>query len=248
MPEPVPAVEVRELVKRYHGQAAAAVCGVSLEVRDGELFCLLGPNGAGKSTILSILTTTLAPDSGSVRIVGHDVVIDQALVRRELGVVLQQPSIDLNLTAEQNLRMHAVLYGLVPWRPAYRLMPAAYRRRVAELAELLGLEAEVRRPARALSGGMRRRLEIARALMHNPRVLILDEPTAGLDPDTRHALWDHLNRVRRERILTIVFTTHQLDEAALADTACVLRDGSIAQAGPPATMPSLALTCSREPQ
>jgi ABC-2 type transport system ATP-binding protein len=247
MPEPPRAVEVRDLVKRYRGEATAAVRSVSFDVVDGEIFCLLGPNGAGKSTILSVLTTTLAPNSGSVRIAGHDLVADQASVRRELGVVFQHPSIDLNLTAEQNLRMHAVLYGLVPWRPAYRLMPAAYRRRVAELAGALGLEADIRRPARALSGGMRRRLEIVRALMHNPRVLILDEPTAGLDPDARHALWEHLSRVRSERVLTVIFTTHQLDEAARADTACVLRDGSIAQAGPPATMPSLALTCAREP-
>ena len=121
------AIEVDHLVKRYRAAPANAVDGISFDVTEGQLFCLLGPNGAGKTTTVSVLTTTLAPTSGRVRIAGLDLAAHQARVRRELGVVFQQPSLDLNLTAEENIRLHAVLYGLYPWRPRYRLMPAGYR-------------------------------------------------------------------------------------------------------------------------
>src|SRR5713101_3960496 len=167
------AVEVAHLVKRYRAAHRNAVDDISFDVPEGQLFCLLGPNGAGKTTTLSVLTTTLAPTSGQVRIAGRDLAREQAKVRRELGIVFQQPSLDLNLTAEENVRLHAVLYGLYPWRPAYRLMPAAYREQVRALAGLLGIAASLRRPARSLSGGMRRKLEIIRALMHAPHVLFL---------------------------------------------------------------------------
>jgi ABC-2 type transport system ATP-binding protein len=135
------AIEVRELVKRYRGAAGNAVDGVSFDAPEGQLFCLLGPNGAGKSTTVSILTTTLSPTSGRARIAGRDVTGEQAAVRREVGIVFQQPALDLNLTAEENLRLHVVLYGLYPWRPSYRLMPVAYRRQVRELTGMLGIAA-----------------------------------------------------------------------------------------------------------
>ncbi len=170
------AVEVARLVKRYRGARIAAVDDISFDVLAGQLFCLLGPNGAGKTTTVSILTTTLTPTSGRVRIAGRELAANRATARRELGIVFQQPSLDLNLTAEENIRLHAVLYGLYPWRPMYRLMPAGYRSQVQEMAGVLDLSDILGQRARALSGGLRRRLEIVRALMHRPAVLFLTSP------------------------------------------------------------------------
>src|SRR6202034_4295155 len=153
------AIAVDHLVKRYRGAAVNAVDGISFTVPEGQLFCLLGPNGAGKTTTVSVLTTTLAPTSGRVRIAGLDLAAEQGKVRRELGVVFQQPSLDLNLTAEENIRLHAVLYGLYPWRPSYRLMPAGYRNQVQEMAAVLDLSGVLTQRGRVLSGGLRRRLE-----------------------------------------------------------------------------------------
>jgi ABC-2 type transport system ATP-binding protein len=227
-------IEVTGLTKRYRGAARNAVDGVSFTVAEGELFCLLGPNGAGKTTTVSLLTTTLALTGGRVLIAGHDLATEQARVRREIGVVFQQPSLDVNLTAEQNIRLHAVLYGLYPWRPAWRLMPAAYRRQVAELAEILGLAGALGRPVRALSGGTRRKLEILRALLHQPRVLFLDEPTTGLDPHSRRDLWAYLRQARAAHATTIFLTTHYLAEAEDADAICVLARGQVIERGRPA--------------
>ncbi|MBO0686867.1 MAG: ABC transporter ATP-binding protein [Candidatus Dormibacteraeota bacterium] len=229
-------IEVRDLTKRYRGAAGLAVDGVSFSVHEGQLFCLLGPNGAGKTTTVSILTTTLNPTSGSVRIAGLDLARDPARVRRELGVVFQQPSLDLNLTAEENLRLHAVLYGLQPWRPLRRMMPRAYRDQVEEVAGVLGVADVLGRPVRTLSGGLRRRLEIVRTLMHRPRVLFLDEPTAGLDPQSRRALWAYLGQVRERYGTTIVLTTHYLEEAEGADAVCVLARGRVVEQGTPAEL------------
>jgi ABC-2 type transport system ATP-binding protein len=242
----VTAIEVEHLVKRYRGAQRNAVDDISFAVPAGQLFCLLGPNGAGKTTTLSVLTTTLAPTSGRVRIAGRDLASQQALVRRELGVVFQQPALDLNLTAEENIRLHAVLYGLYPWRPAYRLMPAAYRRQVRELSGVLDLDDVLGRRARALSGGLRRRLEIVRALMHRPAVLFLDEPTAGLDPGSRRNLWAHLTRARKEMATTIVLTTHYLAEAEPADAVCVLARGRIIERGTPAEIKARQLSPTLE--
>jgi ABC-2 type transport system ATP-binding protein len=229
------AIEVRHLVKRYRGSTANAVDDVTFDVADGQLFCLLGPNGAGKTTTVSILTTTLAPTSGRVRIAGRDLAGEPSAVRRELGIVFQQPSLDLNLTAEENIRLHAVLYGLYPWRPGYRLMPRAYRQQVQALASVLGLSGLLGRPARSLSGGTRRKLEIVRALMHHPRVLFLDEPTGGLDPEARRSLWAHLGDARAGGT-TVFLTTHYLEEAEAADTICVLRHGRVIELGSPAAL------------
>jgi ABC-2 type transport system ATP-binding protein len=228
------AIEVRDLIKRYRHAAGNAVDGISFDVPVGQMFCLLGPNGAGKTTTVSILTTTLAPTSGSVRIAGRDLATERSLVRREAGIVFQQPSLDLNLTAEENIRLHAVLYGLYPWRPLHALMPARYRAQVRDLADLLGIGGALRRPARELSGGTRRKLEIVRALMHQPRVLFLDEPTAGLDPQSRRSLWAYLAAVRHRHRTTVFFTTHYLQEAEGADAVCVLAGGRIIERGSPA--------------
>ncbi len=141
-----PAIEVRDLVKRYRKGKVNAVDGISFEVEPGEFFALLGPNGAGKTTTISILTTTLSPTSGSVRIAGHDIVREAGTVRRHVGIIFQNPSLDMNLTGEENVRFHAVLYGLYPYRPLYRLMPSAYRQQVRELAEMVALGASWTRP------------------------------------------------------------------------------------------------------
>ncbi len=238
-------IEVAGLTKRYRGAARNAVDGVSFAVAEGQLFCLLGPNGAGKTTTVSLLTTTLALTGGRVRIAGHDLATGQARVRREIGVVFQQPSLDVNLTAEQNIRLHAVLYGLYPWRPAWRLMPAAYRRQVAELAGILGLASALGRPVRALSGGTRRKLEILRALLHHPRVLFLDEPTTGLDPHSRRDLWAYLRQARAAHATTIFLTTHYLAEAEDADAICVLARGQVIERGSPAEIKARQLGAGR---
>jgi ABC-2 type transport system ATP-binding protein len=230
------AIEVAGLVKRYRGAACNAVDGISFLVQPGELFCLLGPNGAGKTTTVSILTTLLAPTSGQVRIAGLDARADQAGVRREIGVVFQQPALDQNLTAEENLRLHAMLYGLYQWRPRLAWMAAGYRGQVASTAAVLGIDDLLRRPVRTLSGGQRRRLEIVRALLHKPRVLFLDEPTAGLDPQSRRSLWEHLTAARAEFGTTVLLTTHYLAEAEGADKACVLDHGRIIDRGTPADL------------
>ena len=230
------AIEVAGLVKRYRGARQNAVDGISFQVASGEFCCLLGPNGAGKTTTISILTTTLRQTSGVVRIAGRDVSTDQAGVRRQIGVVFQQPALDQNLTAEENLRLHAVLYGLYPWRPLYRLMPAAYRTGVQQAAGILGMSGRLGQPVRSLSGGQRRRLEIVRALLHRPRVLFLDEPTAGLDPESRRSLWAYLGQARATYGTTILLTTHYLEEAESADAACVIVAGRIVDRGSPAEL------------
>jgi ABC-2 type transport system ATP-binding protein len=230
----VAAVEVTHLVKRYRDARRDAVGDISFDVPEGQLFCLLGPNGAGKTTTVSILTTTLAPTCGRASVAGRDLETQQAQVRSEIGVVSQQPSLDLNLTAEENIRLHAVLYGLYPWRPRYRLMPAGYRREVADMAGVMDISGSLGRRTRSLSGGQRRRLEIVRALMHRPRVLFLDEPTAGLDPASRRDLWAYLRQERARAGTTVVLTTHYLEEAEAADSVCVLAGGKIIERGRPA--------------
>jgi ABC-2 type transport system ATP-binding protein len=242
----VTVIDVADLVKRYRGAAANAVDGVCFDVPEGQLFCLLGPNGAGKTTTVSILTTTLAPTSGRVRAAGLDLATPQDLVRREIGIVFQQQSLDLNLTAEENVRLHAVLYGLYPWRPLYRLMPRGYRQQVRDLSDMLGITGVLSRPARTLSGGTRRRLEIVRALMHAPRVLFLDEPTAGLDPEGRRSLWAYLRQTRAARGTTVFLTTHYLEEAEAADAVCVMRSGRIIERGSPAEVKGRQATSTLE--
>jgi len=227
------AIEVRDLVKHYRKGTVNAVDGISFDVDAGEFFALLGPNGAGKTTTISILTTTLSPTAGSVRIAGHDIVREAADVRRQVGIIFQNPSLDMNLTGEENVRFHAVLYGLFTYRPMYRLMPRAYRRQLGDLADVVGLGAEVFKPVKRLSGGMRRKLEIIRGLMHKPRVLFLDEPTSGLDVASRRNLWSYISDLRRQHEITICLTTHQLIEAEDADRVCILDHGRVVALGSP---------------
>ncbi|GAC1324686.1 MAG: ATP-binding cassette domain-containing protein [Chloroflexota bacterium] len=233
-PPDVPIVEIDKLVKRYKGAHLNAVDGVSLAIEEGEFFALLGPNGAGKTTTISIVTTTLSPTSGTVRVAGYDAFAESSAVRRQVGIIFQRPSLDRNLSAEENIRVHAFLYGLYPFRPTYRLMPAAYRDQVHHLATILGIDADLFKPIKTFSGGMTRKLEIIRSLMHKPRVLFLDEPTLGLDPISRRALWEYLVDVRAAVGTTIFLTTHYLEEAEQADRVCVIDRGRVIAQGTPA--------------
>ena len=228
-----PAVEVNDLVKRYRKAKVNAVDGISFTVEAGEFFALLGPNGAGKTTTVSILTTTLAPTSGNVRICGHDLRREPSAVRRRVGIIFQNPSLDMNLSGEENVRLHAILYGLYPYRPAFRLMPTAYRAHVRDLASVLGMEKDMFQPVKKLSGGMQRKLEIIRGLMHRPSVLFLDEPTRGLDVASRRSLWAYLREVRERYNVTLILTSHYLEEAEQADRLCILNHGRIVAMGSP---------------
>jgi ABC-2 type transport system ATP-binding protein len=229
-------IQVTDLVKRYKKAQRNAVDGISFDVRAGEFFALLGPNGAGKTTTISILTTTLTPSSGTATIDGHDIVSEASAVRRKVGIIFQRPSLDKNLTGEENVRFHAVLYGVYPYAPSHRLMPEAYRTQVAELAAIVGLGDEIFEPVRTYSGGMSRKLEIVRSLIHRPKVLFLDEPTSGLDAPARRSLWTYLDRVRRESNTTILLTTHYLEEAEQADRICIIDQGRVVSHGTPAAI------------
>jgi ABC-2 type transport system ATP-binding protein len=228
-----PIIRVQHLTKRYKKSATAAVDDISFDVHPGELFAFLGPNGAGKTTTISILTTTLAKTSGTVTIAGHDLDRDATAVRRNIGIIFQNPSIDLHLSGEENIRLHVAIYGLYGYRPFYRLMPAEYRERVELLANVVGLNGDIHRPLKTFSGGMKRKLEIIRSLMHRPGVLFLDEPTSGLDPVSRRGLWDYLRDVRNTDGTTVFLTTHYLEEAEEADRVCVIDHGRIAVIGTP---------------
>jgi ABC-2 type transport system ATP-binding protein len=228
-----PIIQVNHLVKRYKRGTTNAVDDISFSVAPGELFALLGPNGAGKTTTISILTTTLAPTSGTVLIAGYDVSQNASAVRQNVGIIFQQPSLDLNLTAEENVRFHAILYGLYSFRPTFSLMPRAYQKQVNDLAAVLGIEDEIFKPVKTFSGGMKRKLEIIRSLIHRPRVLFLDEPTSGLDPASRRNLWEYLRQARAESNTTVFLTTHYLEESEEADTVCIINKGKIVSYGAP---------------
>ncbi len=236
VPSRQPAIRVEDLVKRYRKAERNAVDGISFDVAPGEFFALLGPNGAGKTTTLSILTTTLVPTEGRAWIDGLDVVAEAAAVRQRVGIIFQRPSLDKNLTGEENVRFHAILYGLYPYAPSYRLMAPGYRRQVEDWAGLLGLGGDVFRPVRTYSGGMLRKLEIVRSLVHRPAVLFLDEPTTGLDAPSRRALWSYLRDVRAANETTIVLTSHYLEEAEQADRICVIDAGRVVATGSPADL------------
>ncbi len=219
----MPAVKVTHLVKNFRQKVA--VNDVSFQIAQGEVFGLLGPNGAGKSTIISILTTLLLPTSGLAEVCGYDVVKKSRETRRNIGLVFQETILDEDLSAFSNLDIHARLYHVAP---------AVSRPRVSELLSLVGLTGEAKTKVSAFSGGMKRRLEIARGLIHQPRVLFLDEPTIGLDPKTRRPIWDYIKKLSRETNLTILLTTHYLEEADyLCDRVAVMNEGKISVAGSP---------------
>ncbi len=209
-------IEVDALAKKF-GEIEA-VKGVTFGVEPGEIFGFLGPNGAGKTTTINMLCTLLTPTSGSAIVNGFDVRTDRSDVRRSIGLVFQQTTLDEYLSAEQNLRFHAYAYGL----------PAELReRRMTELLNIVDLADRRKGSVRTYSGGMKRRLEIARGLLHHPKVLFLDEPTLGLDPQTRRLIWDYLLKLRETEGLTIFLTTHYMDEAEHADRIAVIDHGNI---------------------
>lgn len=228
-----PIITVNHLIKRYKREEASAVDDISFTVAPGSLFALLGPNGAGKTTTISILTTMLTPTSGSVLIAGYDVSQQARAVRNTIGIIFQKPSLDLNLTAEENIRFHATLYGLYPFRPSYRAMPRAYREQLEKLSTVLGISDDLFRAVKKYSGGMKRKLEILRTLLHQPRILFLDEPTTGLDPSSRKSFWDYLRLVCKEYGTTIFLSTHYLEEAEQADHVCMMKKGKIVARGTP---------------
>ncbi|MBI1876657.1 MAG: ABC transporter ATP-binding protein [Chloroflexi bacterium] len=176
----------------------------------------------------------MAPTSGTARIAGYDIVKEASAVRQNVGIIFQKPSLDLNLTAEENVRFHAILYGLYPFRPTFSTMPPTYKQQIQQLAAILGIEKEMFKPIKTFSGGMKRKLEIIRSLIHRPRVLFLDEPTAGLDPVSRRNLWVYLRQVRTKTDTTVFLTTHYLEEAEEADTVCIINQGRIVSYGSPA--------------
>jgi ABC-2 type transport system ATP-binding protein len=232
----MPIIQVEELIKQYDKAKTPAVKGVSFSVEEGEFFAFLGPNGAGKTTTISILTTTLAKTSGLVTIAGYDIEKEAKQVREKVGIIFQQPSLDLQLSAEENIRFHACLYGMYSYRPTFRLMPAEYRNRVLELAEIVGIQDAIFKPVKKMSGGMQRKLEIIRSLMHTPAVLFLDEPTQGLDAVSRRSLWEYIDNVRRKHGTTVFLTTHYIDEAEDVDKVCIINQGRIASCCPPEEM------------
>ena len=215
------AIELSQLTKMYGD--FAAVNHIDLRVKKGEIFAFLGPNGAGKSTTIKMLTTLLRPTSGSLKLMGREVTDDPTAARKSFGVVFQDPSLDDGLTAYENMEFHATLYGL----PRKGL-----RERIMELLKLVELDDREKALIKTFSGGMRRRLEIARGLLHKPHVLFLDEPTLGLDTQTRNLLWNYVRQLRDENGMTIFFTTHYIEEAeAVADRIAMIDHGEIIALG-----------------
>jgi ABC-2 type transport system ATP-binding protein len=222
-----PAIDVRQLRKTYPG-GVEAVKGINFQVDAGEVFGLLGPNGAGKSTTIGMLTTTIAPTGGTARVAGFDVASEPLAARSLSSVVFQDPVVDRALTGRRNLDIHARLW---------RVEPGAAGSRIGELAQTLGLTGLLDRPVASYSGGERRRLEIARALVSQPEVLFLDEPTVGLDPRIRHELLEVIGRLRDRSQITILLTTHYLDEAErLCDRIAIIHAGQIVALDRPAAL------------
>src|SRR3954452_12905119 len=224
---PAPAIRATGLRKSFPG--VEAVRGIDLEVAEGEFFGFLGPNGAGKSTTIAMLCTLARPTAGRIEIAGYDTRTHPGQVRRNLGLVFQETTIDVELTAEENLRFHAGLYGL-----ARATVPA----RIDAMLSLVGLTDRRNRLVRTFSGGMRRRLEVARGLLHEPRVRFLDEPTIGFDPQTRAQIWTHLREVQEHARVTLFLTTHHLDEAEQCDRIAIVDEGRVVAHGTPTELKS----------
>jgi ABC-2 type transport system ATP-binding protein len=219
-------IEAYDLVKRFGG--FTAVDHISFAVAEGVIFGFLGPNGAGKTTTIKMLTTVLAPSAGRLLIAGHDPVEEPLAVRRAFGIVFQDPSLDDELTAAENMELHGVLY---------RVPRAERRARVEALLRFVGLWERRDDYVKRFSGGMKRRLEIARALLHRPRILFLDEPTSGLDPQTRNQIWEFIRGLCREEQVTVFFTTHYMEEAErVADRIAIVDHGRLVAEGTAAAL------------
>jgi ABC-2 type transport system ATP-binding protein len=219
------AIAVRDLVHRYGDRTALA--GVSFDVRSAEIFGLLGPNGSGKTTLFRILSTLMIPVAGRAVIAGYDAAKDPGRLRRQIGVVFQAPSIDQKLTARENLVHQGHLYGL---------HGPVLRNRIKEVLERVGLSERAQDRVETFSGGMQRRLELAKGLLHAPRVLLLDEPTTGLDPGARRDLWQYLQILRDREKVTVLVTTHLMEEAETCDRLAILNQGKLVALGTPAEL------------
>src|SRR6266849_6261162 len=220
-----PVISVQDVVHRYDGRTA--LNGVSFEVHPAELFGLLGPNGSGKTTLFRILSTLMIPSGGRAVIMGHDAAKEPNQLRRQIGVVFQAQSIDVKLTAAENLWHQGHLYGL---------HGAALKSRIQEMLGRVGLSDRAHEKAETFSGGMQRRLELAKGLLHHPAILLLDEPTTGLDPGARRDLWQYLQILRDEEKVTVIVTTHLMEEAERCDRLAILNEGNLVALGTPAEL------------
>jgi len=221
-----PIIQTINLTKQFGSNTA--VNSISLEVRKGEVFGLLGPNGAGKTTLLSMLCTILKPTSGTALINGYDIIRESSMVRRSIGIVFQDPSVDSDMTSRENLQMHADLYDVPVSKQASRIQ---------EVLTLVQLEDRADHYLSTYSGGMRRRLEIARGLLHYPRVLFLDEPTIGLDPQSREHIWSYIRQLREREDMTLILTTHYMEEAdELCDRIAIIDHGTIVAMDEPSAL------------
>ena len=220
-----PVISIENIVHRYDRRTA--LDGVSFEVRRAELFGLLGPNGSGKTTLFRILSTLMVPSSGRAVVLGSDVATDPSMLRRKIGVVFQAQSIDRKLTAAENLWHQGHLYGL---------HGPALKSRMAEMLARVGLADRAQEKAETFSGGMQRRLELAKGLLHRPAVLLLDEPTTGLDPGARRDLWQYLGILRDQEQVTVIVTTHLMEEAEGCDRLAILSEGKLVALGTPAEL------------
>ena len=224
------------LTKRFNG--FTAVDTISFSVKSGEIFAFLGPNGAGKTTTIKMLITLLPPTSGQISVGGYDPVSEKNAVRKSIGIVFQDQSLDEELTAYENMDFHGALYG----------MPSPLRKkRITELLKTVDLEERKHSIVKTFSGGMRRRLEIARSLIHHPKILFLDEPTIGLDPQTRNQIWDYIRKMNRNEGSTIFFTTHYMEEAEkIAQTIAIIDKGKIIAQGNASNLKRKTKTSSLE--
>jgi ABC-2 type transport system ATP-binding protein len=214
-------IQIKNLTKKFGD--FTAVDGISFDVKKGEIFAFLGPNGAGKTTTIRMLTTLLDPDKGSIKVNGYEAEKDKANVRKSFGIVFQDPSLDNELTAFENLEFHGVMYDV----------PKKVRReRIEQLLNFVGLADRRNEFVKNFSGGMKRRLEIARGLIHHPKILFLDEPTIGLDPQTRNHMWEYIKKLNKEEGMTVFLTTHYMEEAEnMADTIAIIDLGKIISKG-----------------
>ena len=211
------AIEVKNLTKNFDG--FTAVDNITFKIKKGELFGLLGPNGAGKTTTINMLSTLLTPSSGHAKIAGYDIIKERDDVRRNIGIVFQEPALDNKLTGKENLEFHAMMYGM---------NKKEREKRIAEILELVELSDKANILVENYSGGMKRRLEIARGLVHKPKILFLDEPTLGLDAQTRRHIWNYIKKLNREGGITIILTTHYMEEADyLCDRIAIIDHGKI---------------------
>lgn len=223
----VPAIKAVDLVKKYKLANLNAVDGIDLDVKQGEIYGILGPNGAGKSTAINMFVTSLFPTSGTLEILGFDTSESPKKIRMQIGVVYQKNSLDEKLTVEENLRSHAVLYELTKWSLTYKNTSAEYKERVEKILEIVNLKERMHDLVNTLSGGMKRRLDIVKALLHSPKVLFLDEPTSGIDPHNRREIWGYLTKLHAEEKITIVLTTQYLEEAEICNKISIMSQGKI---------------------